>query len=141
MKDVRFNISLYIIIPVIFAGITLLSIIVSYNITHLYIKKGMNPEWPLIVFGIAAFVATFVCGLVIAKMLLGPVERFILKTEHLGVLKSIEAKEGEKAATRDDIGRFSFVFDQVTEILSGVESLELLALAHCALVSVGVPGS
>ena len=44
MKDIRFNISLYIIIPVIFAGIAILSIIVTYNTTSFYFSRNLDPE-------------------------------------------------------------------------------------------------
>jgi len=125
MKDIRFNVSLYIIIPIIFAGIALLSIILSFHLTEFYLKRGMNPSSPVIFLCIIMTSATFLCGLVIAKRLLGPVERFVLQTERLGVLKHVD-KDGEgKTAKKDEIGRFSFVFDQVAEILSQVESQEL----------------
>jgi transcriptional regulator with GAF, ATPase, and Fis domain len=125
MKSIRFDISLYIIIPVIFSGIALLSIIVAYHLTHYYMGKGMAPEWPLVIFGICMMVLTFGCSLVIAKTLLGPMERFVSKTESLGVLKNIAADPDHKAVKRDDISRFALVFDQVTELLSRVDSLKL----------------
>ena len=125
MKDIRFNISLYIIIPFIFAGIALLSIILSFHLTDIYYKKGLNPSSPVIILCIIMTSITFLLGLVIAKRLLGPVERFVLETEQLGVLKHIDKDRDGNTASKDDIGRFSYVFDQVAEILSQVESQEL----------------
>ena len=52
MKDIRFNISLYVIIPVIFAGIAILSIIVTYNTTMYYLAKDLDPEWPVLWWGL-----------------------------------------------------------------------------------------
>ncbi len=124
MKNIRFNISLYIIIPIIFAGIALLSILVSYHITVYYLKKGMDPQWPLAFWGIVIMILTFICGLLIAKILLAPLEQFVINTEKLGVLKNISNKE-EKAAKKDDMSRFTLVFEQVTELLSQVEAREL----------------
>jgi transcriptional regulator with GAF, ATPase, and Fis domain len=125
MKSIRFDISLYIIIPVIFSGIALLSIIVAYHITHYYMGKGMEPEWPLVIFGISMMVLTFGCSLVIAKTLLGPMERFVSKTARLGVLKNIDADPNHKTVKVNDISRFTLVFDQVTELLSRVDSMKL----------------
>lgn len=124
MKDIRFNISLYIIIPFIFAGISLLSIILSYNITLLYIKKGIDPEWTVIIFAIVMIILSFICGLLIAKKLLSPVEQFLLKTEQFGIFKKTSSDK-KKSAAKDDMHRFTLLFDQVTEILSRVESQKL----------------
>jgi transcriptional regulator with GAF, ATPase, and Fis domain len=124
MKDIRFNISLYIIVPVIFAGIAVLSVIISYNVTGYYLKKGLDPVWPVVVWGMLITFITFICGLLIIRMLLNPLERFVRDTEKLGVLKSVSDTE-ETTGKKDDIGRFTQIFDQVSEILSKVESRAL----------------
>ncbi|MFH2219352.1 MAG: sigma-54 dependent transcriptional regulator [Pseudomonadota bacterium] len=124
MKDIRFNISLYIIVPVIFAGIAVLSVIISYNVTGYYLKKGLDPVWPVVVWGMLITFITFICGLLIIRMLLNPLERFVRDTEKLGVLKSVSGTE-ETTGKKDDIGRFTQIFDQVSEILSKVESRAL----------------
>ena len=51
MKDIRFDISLYIIIPVIVGGIALLATIASYNVTIFYYKRGMDAFWPVAFWG------------------------------------------------------------------------------------------
>ncbi|MFC1859332.1 sigma-54 interaction domain-containing protein [Thermodesulfobacteriota bacterium] len=125
MKAQRYHISLFIIIPVIFAGIALLCTIISYNITFLYLKRGLDPEWPIIIFGMGIAVLTFVCGLVIAKILLNPVEKFIQNAERLGVLKDINPERHADKVSKDEFGRYSLIFDQVTDLLSRVESKQL----------------
>lgn len=126
MKDIRFNVSLYIIIPFIFAGIALLSIIVTYSVTEYYFTKGFDPEWPVVAFGVAMVSITFICGLLIAKMLLGPVEQFVLKAQRLGILKNLDSSKDETEGIKDGgMGRFTVVFNQVTELLSRVESQKL----------------
>lgn len=124
MKNPRFNISIYIIIPVIFAGIALLSTLVSYHITVYYLKKGMDPQWPVAFWGIVMMILTFICGLLIAKIILNPLERFVINTNKLGLLKNISKKE-EKVTKKDEMGRFNIVFEQVTELLSQVEARQL----------------
>jgi len=124
MRDIRFNISLYIIIPLIFAGIALLSLIVSYNVTGYYLIKGMDPLWHVVVWGALIIFLTLICGLVIVKVLLNPLERFVKNTERLGVIKNISAVDG-KVSKKDEISRFSIIFEQVSEILSKVDSKEL----------------
>jgi len=86
MKDIRFQVSLYVIIPIIFAGIALISIIGSHNLTDYFFKRDIEPQRAVMIFGATMAAITFGLGLVIAKLLLGPVERFVRKTEELGIL-------------------------------------------------------
>jgi len=124
MRSIRYNISLYIIIPVIFAGIALLSLLISFNVTGHYLKKGMDPLWPIVIWGTLIIIVTFICGLVIVRVLLNPLERFVKTTEKLGVLKNIPG-EDEKSVKTDEIGRFTRIVEQVSEILSRVDAKEL----------------
>jgi len=124
MKDIRFDISLYIIIPVIIAGISMLATIASFNITTYYLKRGFDPTWPVAFWGAIMIIVTAIFGLLIVKFIIDPMRRFARKTEKLGVLgrsSGIDIKPDKQ----DDMGRFSQLFDQVTEILSQVEAREL----------------
>ncbi len=124
MKDIRFHISLYIIIPVIFAGIAILSIIVTYNTTTYYLAKAMDPQWPVALWGLLLIAFTLVCGVLIVKLLIDPVKRFVIKTRDLGIVQDVDSPPGLSTAT-GDMGRFTMVFDRVTELLSKVESRQL----------------
>jgi len=124
MKETRYNISLYIIIPIITAGFALLATAISYNITLYYLKKGVDPIWPVFFWGTILVLFSSVCGLVIVRTILSPLERFFKKTESLGLFKNMP-EEAVEAIKRDDISRYNQFFDQVTEILSKVESKEL----------------
>jgi transcriptional regulator with GAF, ATPase, and Fis domain len=124
MKDIRFNISLYIIIPVIFAGIAILSIIVTYNTTTYYLSKSMNPHLPVFLWGVLLIAFTLICGILIVKFMIDPVKRFVIKTKNLGVVKTVIETSGASDA-EDDMGKFTMVFDQVTELLSKVEARQL----------------
>ncbi|BBO87387.1 sigma-54 interaction domain-containing protein [Desulfosarcina ovata] len=124
MKDIRINISLYVIIPVIFAGIAILSIIVTYNTTVSYLSKSMDPQRPVFLWGTLLIAFTLVCGVLIVKFLIDPVKQFVRKTKNLGVVKSAAAPTDPPKAN-DDMGRFTLFFDQVTEILSKVEARQL----------------
>ena len=123
MKDIRYNISLYIIIPVIFAGIALLGMLISYNITGYYYRKGVDPELAMLIWGGIFVVLTYIIGLLIARMLLNPLQRFVQKTEELGVLKGIAGSDDQEK--KDEVGRFTQLFEQVTELLSQVDAREM----------------
>jgi transcriptional regulator with GAF, ATPase, and Fis domain len=124
MKEVRYHISLYIIVPVITAGFALLATAISYNITMYYLKRGVDPIWPVLFWGTMLVLFTSVCGLLIVRTILSPLERFFKKTESLGVFKNMPV-EAVEAIKKDDISRYNQLFDQVTEMLSKVESQEL----------------
>ncbi|BBO66990.1 hypothetical protein DSCA_09200 [Desulfosarcina alkanivorans] len=124
MKDIRFNISLYVLIPVIFAGIAILSIIVTYNTTTFYLSKSMDPQWPVFGWGVLLIAFTLICGLLIVKFMIDPVKRFVIRTKDLGVVKNVHTT-ARIASADDDMGRFAMVFDQVTELLGKVEARQL----------------
>jgi transcriptional regulator with GAF, ATPase, and Fis domain len=124
MKDIRFHISLYIIIPVIFAGIAILSIIVTYNTTTYYLSRALNPQWPVVWWGMLLIAFTLICGILIVKLMIDPVKRFIIKTEGLGIVKNVGPPK-KSSVTTDDMGKFTMVFEQVSELLGKVEARQL----------------
>jgi transcriptional regulator with PAS, ATPase and Fis domain len=124
MKDIRFDISLYIIIPAIIAGISMLATIASFNIATYYIKRGLDPIWPVAFWGALMVIITAIFGLLIVKFIIDPMKRFARKTQDLGVLGKTPGNES-KPRSEDDMVRFSKLFDQVTEILTQVEAREL----------------
>ena len=124
MKDIRFNISLYVIIPVIIAGISILATIASFNITTYYFKRGFDPTWPVAFWGAIMIIVTGIFGILIVKFIIDPIKRFAQHTESLGVLGR-SSKTDITANKPDDMQRFSQLFDQVSDILSQVEAREL----------------
>ncbi len=124
MKDIRFQINLYIIIPLIFAGFSTLSLLVAYRLTRFYLDRDMHPEWPIAFWGTLLVMFTFICGLITVKFLIDPVKRFVNKTQTMGVLRDIGA-ETDPPKNTAELHQFSRVFDQVSEILSKVEAREL----------------
>ncbi|MBR9981618.1 MAG: sigma-54-dependent Fis family transcriptional regulator [Desulfatitalea sp.] len=126
MKDLRFNINLYVIIPVIFAGLTILSLLSAYQLTRFYLDRQQPPEWPLLWWGTVLTLLTFACGLLVVKFIIAPVKKFVDRTQTMGMLRDIGADMDRLPATSDDeLHQFSRVFDQVSEILSKVEAREL----------------
>jgi transcriptional regulator with GAF, ATPase, and Fis domain len=124
MKDIRFNISLYVIIPAIIAGISILATIASFNITTYYSKRGFDPTWPVAFWGTIMVIVTAIFSILIVKFIIDPMKRFAQNTENLGVLERMSKRE-INANKPDDMQRFSQLFDQVTDILGQVEAREL----------------
>jgi DNA-binding NtrC family response regulator len=125
MKNPTFHINLYVIIPVIFSGFTILGLLVAYRLTSYYMNHALPPQWPLAFWGMVLTLFTFGCGLIVVRFLIQPVEKFVDKTQTMGVLRDTEANDKPSAAAGDEMYRYSQVFDQVTEILGKVEAREL----------------
>ncbi|MFZ1983254.1 MAG: sigma-54 dependent transcriptional regulator [Desulfatitalea sp.] len=125
MKNPSFHINLYVIIPLIFSGFTILGLLVAYRLTSYYLVHALPPQWPLAFWGMVLTLFTFGCGLLVVRFLIQPVENFVDKTQTMGVLGDAEAHGKPPAAAGDEMHRYSRVFDQVTEILGKVEAREL----------------
>jgi hypothetical protein len=123
MKDIRFDISLYIIIPVIVGGIALLATLASYNVTIYYYKRGLDPVWPVAFWGSMTVIITAIFGLLIVKFIIDPVKQFAHSTENMAVFSNIS--DSKPFVQTDDMGRFTQIFNQVTEILGQVEARDL----------------
>ena len=122
MKNFRFNISLYIIIPVIAMGMVAITSIVIYQITGYYLDKGLNPFWPAAFWSMVLILFAFIGSFVISKVIIDPLESFVKDAAAFGVVQESTPKSPLLA---NDMGRFTMVFDQVTELLSKVEASKL----------------
>ena len=124
MKRYSFYISLYIIIPMIFAGFSILSVIVSFRITEYYMRQGIKLTGPIFFLAVLIAVVAFVCGLLVVRFLLKPVQTFVEKAKQLPVLSG-HGDEKSESIKGDEIQRFTQVFKKVTDVLSKVDARQL----------------
>ena len=124
MKRPEINVSLYILIPVIFSGLAVFAIIITYRMMVSYAQFPVESISYLQWWGLGITVFTFLCALFITWLILRPIKQFIKKTENLPVFpkSQIESVKGSKG---DDLSQFNMVFEQVSNILSKVEAKEL----------------
>jgi transcriptional regulator with PAS, ATPase and Fis domain len=118
----RYHVSLYIIIPFIIMGFAVLAAIVSSSLAGYTVGKGPAARselifWATAVIGILAFVA----GVVLLRLILKPVEQFVEKARKLTPM-STDPAEKLQERSGDQIQQFTHVFDQVTNVLSRMES-------------------
>ena len=121
MRHKNFYFSIYTIVPVIFAGIAFLSTIVSYQISEHYSKAGVDTGWSIYVWAAIITGLAFFCGLIVARLILKPVEKFLKKAKNLPVLAGSKP-DNIKRRSRDDLEHFSYVFKQITDVLSKMEA-------------------
>ena len=122
MKQSRFNISLYVLVPIIFGGIALLSVITTHQILK-YTRLVPDPELYLKWWGVGIGAFAFLSALLITWLLLKPMKNFIMKMQTIPALSS--QTRGKKSGSGDDIKEFNAVFEQVTDLLSKVEGKAL----------------
>lgn len=123
MKRKNFYVNLYILIPVIYTGITIIGVIAAYQLTSMLGKVNqsvwVNIYTLAVVIGFISFLASFI----ILRLLLKPVVDFVDKTQKMPIFSA--AKVEKTANITDDLSQINQVFDNVANILSNVEAKEL----------------
>jgi transcriptional regulator with PAS, ATPase and Fis domain len=121
MKQSRFYISLYIIIPFIFTGLTIFAAIVSFRLTKYGLMHNLEPARPVFWFILIVGFLAYVTGFSIVRIILKPVEKFVKKAANFPTF-SVPKKTGKKDWSVDKIQEISNVFDQVTSVLSRMDA-------------------
>ena len=125
LKEIRnlppFHISLYIIIPFIIMGFTVLAALVTLNLTRYQLDSKMGDGSPL--FWSVALIAlsAFIAGVLLVRLIMKPVERFVERARQFTPLTEEDTAVRPKTSG-DQIQQFTYVFDQVTSVLSRMES-------------------
>lgn len=120
-----YRISLYVIVPFIFSGISTISFLIAFDISAYYSHHGgMEPQGTMAPWAIVMGLLSFLCGLLIIWLVLKPVKKFVKEAKELPVFPRTAMAEMTKGA-HDDIDHFSLVFTEVKNILSKVKAKEL----------------
>ena len=124
MKRKDFRISPYILIPVIFSGISLLAVIVTYRITSGCLERNIEPVAQLLYLGAAAVILSVACSYLILALILKPLTKFVRNAERLPVLAQTPGNADDGSGP-EDIEHVHKVLDQVANLLGKVEAREL----------------
>ncbi|MBW1820518.1 MAG: sigma-54-dependent Fis family transcriptional regulator [Deltaproteobacteria bacterium] len=120
-KHPQYHISLYIIIPFIYAGFTILAAIVAYSLTRYDLIHGIG--FKNSVFWATALVGFFasLAGFALVRLMLKPMEKFVEKAKNLPNISSTENQK-ERDRSLDQMQKFTNVFNQVTNVLSKIDA-------------------
>ena len=121
MRHSRFYISLYIIIPFIITGLTILAASLSFRLTKYGLSQGSDPAQPVFWFIFAISIIAFATGFLLVRFILKPVERFVEKARKLASISGENTAAG-KDWSIDKIEQFTSVFDRVTSVLSRIDA-------------------
>ena len=124
MKRKDFRISPYILIPVIFSGISLLSVIVTYRVISAGMERNIEPVTQLLYLGAAAVILSVACSYLILALILKPITKFVRNAERLPVLAKTPGNADDGSGS-EDIEHLHKVLDQVANLLGKVEAREL----------------
>ena len=119
MKQSRFYISLYIIIPFIFTGFTILAAIIAFRLANYGVGSdpARNVFWFIVIISILAFTS----GFALVRFILEPVEQFVENARKLASISHAKT-EKRKDWSVDKLEQFTNVFDQVTSVLSRIDA-------------------
>ncbi|MBW1895222.1 MAG: sigma 54-interacting transcriptional regulator [Deltaproteobacteria bacterium] len=122
MKKSQFFINLYIIIPLIFAGFSVLSSVVTFQLGVFNIQKGVDPASPVLIWIAIIGCTSFFCSLLLVRFLLMPSQRFWESTKNLPLVTA--AQEGIKKSIKrtNELAHIVQLFDSVTDVLGKVDA-------------------
>ena len=122
MKHTRYHISLYIIIPFIFAGFATFSAILAFRLTKQELARGADPATWIFWLIIAIGALSFAVGFALVRLLLRPVEEFLEKASKLPALGAAAKPKSKRDWSVDKIEQFTSVVDRVTSALSRMDA-------------------
>ena len=123
MNKKKYYVNLYILIPIIYTGITIIGIILSCQILS-HQEKIDQLNSPGFIYLITMMgILTFLISLLILQIILKPVIKFVQKAQKIPIIKI--SSLGKQISITDDIEQINQIFDHVANILSHVEAKEL----------------
>ncbi|MBN2687138.1 MAG: sigma-54-dependent Fis family transcriptional regulator [Deltaproteobacteria bacterium] len=123
MGGARYNLSLYVLIPVIFAGTSTLAGVLVYQFMKAS-GKGVTTIGDLFTgWFFVIIIATLLCGLLITWFLLKPMRTFFKEAEQLPLLA--DALHEWKNRDANELDQFTMMLREVKKVLSRMEAREL----------------
>ena len=116
----KLNVSLYVVIPVMFAGLAVLALVGAFQIATFAVERRADPFWYVAAWAAFMLVAAGGCGIVVVRALVLPVRRFVDRVGRMPALHPV----GEETRAEDELSRFSRFFERVTDVLSEIEARE-----------------
>ena len=110
-------------IPVIYAGISIIGVILSYQLFNPNDKANQILSLRFVYIIMAISIFTFLASYIILRVFLKPFMQFVEKTKKIPIYTHSALDNQEKVT--DDLEKITHVFNNVANILSHVEAKEL----------------
>lgn len=124
IKDFRYHISLYVIVPAIFSGIAFLSALLTFLVAQHYHRLGQDGSLQVHLWALLFALVSFLCGLVVTRLLLMPVKRFMQRANEIPVISRPEDEKYRRKQV-DEIKHFKNVFERVEDVLTKLDARQL----------------
>jgi transcriptional regulator with PAS, ATPase and Fis domain len=123
MKKKNIYISFYILIPAIYTGISVIGVIIAYQLVKQPEEITQTSPLNFVYLIIAITFLTFFISFLLLYFFLKPLIKFVNKTQKLPIL--INYPSEEQKSIMHDFNQISEIFDNVANILSNVDAKEL----------------
>jgi transcriptional regulator with GAF, ATPase, and Fis domain len=123
VKQSRIHASLYIIVPIVAAGLVTIAVAVPIRVMQYCLVRGIDFKWPVFWSVIIISIIAFASAMVITWLILKPIHRFVNKARELPILSTSETESKKKP--RAELEHFAQVFEQVADVLGKVEAEQL----------------
>jgi transcriptional regulator with PAS, ATPase and Fis domain len=123
MKKKNIFISIYVLIPVIYTGISMIGVIVTYQLFKQSEKINQISSMNFIYLVAVMAFFTLSISFLLLRFFLTPFIRFVNKTQKMSILTN--SSLGKEKIITDDYDQITRLFDNVANILSNVEAKEL----------------
>ena len=124
MSRKEIHVSFYFLVPAVFSGISVLTVLVAGRISAHYQPVGGIPATQMMWLVMATAAVSFVCSFLIIRLIMKPVSEFVKSAKTLPVMSQLPAIPA-LAGSSENIEELQKVFDQVTTMLGKVEAREL----------------
>lgn len=123
MKKKNIYISIHILIPAIYTGISIIGIIVTYQLFKQNEKISQISSLNFVYLITAMAFFTFFISFLLLRFFLKPLIGFVNKTQNISIIAN--SPLGKQKKITDDYEQITELFDNVANILSNVEAKEL----------------
>ncbi|OGP68402.1 MAG: hypothetical protein A2W27_10935 [Deltaproteobacteria bacterium RBG_16_44_11] len=123
MNQKKFYINLYILIPLIYSGISIIGVILTFQLIVPSARSNSITTFSFFNLTMLIGLLTFFVSLLIIRIILKPLVQFVQKTQKLPIFKNYLLEKPEKII--EDVKEIEKVFENVANILSQVEAKEL----------------
>jgi transcriptional regulator with PAS, ATPase and Fis domain len=123
MKKKSIYINIYILIPFIFAGLSVISAIITYQLFNYHQREHIVNTINTFLIIITMGIFVYILSVIILHIILKPVDQFISKTKKMTIFQDSILDEGK--ILNDDMYQVTEIFDKVSNILSSIDAKEL----------------
>lgn len=124
-KRSQFYVSLYVIVPLIFSGLTIISGIVAYQLTAMFIRQDIPYGTQINLWVGSIGSVSFICGIVVVHVMLKPMQAFLREASKVPALSAHVGDNSDTGSPGDELQRYTTMFKRVTDVLSKVDARQL----------------